>query len=1019
MCLLVLHISDIHIKGSSDKILGHAKEIAACTFSSLRTAEMVVIVVSGDVAYSGKQSEYEEAKKFLFSLRDKIKAEKDIPVEFIVVPGNHDCDFSKNKSTRQAMVSSIEANSVNSIDADIINLCTEIQDDFFNFREMVESNAESDDKLWRIKHFDVGGKKIRFDSLNISWVSKLKEEQGKLVFPINNYDLMSESDAAIRFIVMHHPMNWFHQSIYRDFRAGIRKIADIVISGHEHDGNVGLIYDAESDISAFVEGCVLQEKSHSIEGSSFNLVKLNLDERQFMSSRYSWDKTDYFESEEGSWTHYHDLPRKRGSVLKIQSEFENFISDPGAFLKHSGGEDIRLQDIYVYPDLKKVNQVGDNKNTFINSSKLKSITNFDLGVIIQGDEKSGRSSLIYQLYMEYHSAGMIPVIIKGKDIKKCADSDISRLIARAVKRQYGEKSLEVFDKESRNTKIVFIDNFDESDIKENRVRSDILSKFSSHFSRVVVSVGSIFDLKEVLEGDSAKFLNQFEHYHLQPFGYVLREKLIKKWVYLGADGHFDRTEGLSRINQAELLVNAVMDKLVIPSQPLYLLTLLQSIDVGRSGDFKESALGHYYHFLLTEALRNSGVPADKLNENFRYCASLAWEYSSTNKRDLSEHELIDFNNRYSAQWHTVDFSKKLKILVDAKVLYKSGNDFAFRYPYIYYYLKGLYIKDNLSDVDIRGKIKHWCNHLYVRDNANTILFLAHHTSDDFVVNCISHSLNKIFFDEPPVTFDGDTTHIQCIIENVSQLKYLGGDPESHRERVNEIKDNDADRSDGLMNHEELENELSLIAKMTMLFKSAEILGQILKDQYPKILRSKKCELIQDLFNGPLRTLSYLYKFIGHEPDALVSEIEGAINKKGDVISDEDRKLLAKKLAAHLVQLISCSFIMKAARSVSSDSLSDEIYSVVKNKTTAFKLIELAIFLDSPKALPRQKLEDLYEDNKKDLIVEQVIQLMVVNRLYLFHTSESDMNWLKNKTFKLDINIQHKINYQEKNRKLLK
>ena len=49
-------------------------------------------------------------------------------------------------------------------------------------------------------------------------------------------------------------------------------------------------------------------------------------------------------------------------------------------------------------------------------------------------------------------------------------------------------------------------------------------------------------------------------------------------------------------------------------------------------------------------------------------------------------------------------------------------------------------------------------------------------------------------------------------------------------------------------------ELSLIAQMTILFKTTEILGQVLKNQYSKIQRIRKKALLEDLFNGPLRAI---------------------------------------------------------------------------------------------------------------------------------------------------------------------
>ncbi|MBK7491530.1 MAG: hypothetical protein IPI17_05600 [Nitrosomonas sp.] len=109
---------------------------------------------------------------------------------------------------------------------------------------------------------------------------------------------------------------------------------------------------------------------------------------------------------------------------------------------------------------------------------------------------------------------------------------------------------------------------------------------------------------------------------------------------------------IARLDQAEKLMNAVMQKAIIPAIPLYLLTLLQSIDAGRSGDFKESALGYYYQYLLTEAFQNSGVKSDKLTELFQYSVYLAWEFHHQGKRELSELDLRAFNERFSNEWHT-------------------------------------------------------------------------------------------------------------------------------------------------------------------------------------------------------------------------------------------------------------------------------------------------------------------------------------------------------------------------------
>lgn len=169
----------------------------------------------------------------------------------------------------------------------------------------------------------------------------------------------------------------------------------------------------------------------------------------------------------------------------------------------------------------------------------------------------------------------------------------------------------------------------------------------------------MFEMGEILSSDQSQTLS-LDHYKLQPFGYSLRSKLIEKWFSLGNDGSIDESTFISRCDEAERLMNSAMTKTVTPSLPLYLLTLLQSIESGQSGDFKESALGYYYQYLLTESLQSNGVRKDKLTEHFQYIGHLAWEFHSRGAKEVSESDLLTFNTKFSATWHTVNFTEALK-----------------------------------------------------------------------------------------------------------------------------------------------------------------------------------------------------------------------------------------------------------------------------------------------------------------------------------------------------------------------
>lgn len=1020
MALVLLHLSDIHIKGKTDPILEKHEEIASCVFQYLHNAKHVVILVSGDVVFSGKESEYDLAMIFLEKIKKSILHESKLDISFVIVPGNHDCNFEVDSGARDLLVSSMcGSNPPQEIDNSIIDTCVSVQKSFFEFRKLLENEPESDDGLWRTQLIRVDGKLVSFEGLNISWVSQLKEKQGCLYFPVNKYQTAIQDECDLRLVVMHHPLNWFNQTVYRSFRTFIRKAGDIIVTGHEHQGAIGTIQEDESGKSAYIEGCVLQESSKGLKDSSFNVIVIDLDDNKFSSANFHWVESDYMKGVESDWRDYKNLPSKAKNSYLISDEALDILNDPGGFFKHPGCDSIQLSDIYIYPHM---NKVGDRRRkSIVNSDILLSPDKIAGGVLIESEEKFGSTSLLYQLFKEYHDRGFVPVYVNGRDIKRKSDQKIDAAIRKSVVQQYGKGNVDSFLKLSASKKVLLLDDFDEGPMKASNARADLLVAFRKRFGHMVITVSNMFEVKEVIGGKVAREFMALEHYKLQAFGYMLRSKLIQRWFSLGADGTVDESTFIAQCDQAERLLDSVMTKTVIPSVPLYLLTLLQTMDAGRGGELKDSALGHYYHYLLTEGLRDSGVKDNKLTEVFRYCSYLAWEFFLQKKRELSILDLQDFNAKFSKDWVTVDLDTRLKILIDARVLYRVGEDYAFRYPYIFYYLKGNYMSDNMDADDVIEHISHCCDHLYVRDFANSILFLAHHSNDRSILDSVSSSLGRLFVNRKPICFVKDTSGLKSLVENAPSLSYTGETPSEHRDRRKVIQDELDTGHDGLADEEEsAEIEgLSLIAQIMMLFKTSEILGQILKDQYSKINRPRKVGLLEDLFNAPLRAISDFYKFIEDNPDSLVAEIESALKRKESIKSDKERGRIAKSVVASLVQIVTFSFILKTAQAANSESLMEDIRTAVeKNNSLAYKLIEVCILLDSPKNLPRGKLKEVYKEAKDDFIAENLLKIMILNRLYMFKTSESDMQWLSN-TLDLKIGVQHSISYHETKRRMLK
>lgn len=162
-----------------------------------------------------------------------------------------------------------------------------------------------------------------------------------------------------------------------------------------------------------------------------------------------------------------------------------------------------------------------------------------------------------------------------------------------------------------------------------------------------------------------------------------------------------------------------------------------------------------------------------------------------------------------------------------------------------------------------------------------------------------------------MTLDGDTDEIGALVRDAPQLTVRRVAPELHRQEVNALKDRVDDGKDGLLDNEETGDELSLFAQLTTLFKTVEILGQVMKNQYARIERSKKVAILDELFCAPLRALSGFYRHVKETPTYLVSEIEAALSRY-DRVADDQRSRIARQIVSSIVQLVSFGFIYKAA-----------------------------------------------------------------------------------------------------------
>ena len=746
MSIAILHISDIHISTTSNSVLANAERLAATLNPSLPGISAVAIVVTGDVAQSGKKEEYDIAKGFLDTVVSCIKYQKNLPVHVYLAPGNHDCDFDGDQEARLAVIGSV-VSKAGSIPDSYIAIGTSVQANFIEFRKGYEFPAPIfSDSLWTTYLLEVDGKRILFDALNASWMSTRKEQQGGLLFPFERYTSFQPTDCDLRVSILHHPLNWFSQSNYIAFRSFLHRLSDITLSGHEHQGNARETDDAANGVCTFIEGGELQSRS-SLR-SSFNLVLINLEERRFQYQRFSLEGTMYRSSDANQWTDYRALPPRGATEWELVESFSRQLNDPGATLKHPSGRKLLLSDIYVYPDLEiRTNeQTTDRRNRDrkkLNSRTLISAATIKGTVLLEGEDSAGKTRLLFRLYSEYHAQGYVPLLVHGEQIKGSSPAELEHLINQAISQQYGKENREKYLQANRSCRLLLLDDFDRSPLNP-KAKSKALQVLKEYFNGVVVTVGEHYELEEIVVGEELSATSEGQQYKIVPLGHERRVELIKKWNSIGANDTSSRDELLSACDEAERLIESTRLQYVASTVPIFILSLLQAMNSGAIKRIENSSFSHYYHFLVVGALESIGISGDGIDQYIAACTHLSWFVKKFgDDQRISRPQFDEHVRNYSDKWTDTNANELLDILLRSRLLEQEGDAIYFTYPYSYYYFLGRYTNILIHEEDVRQYLKFCMDNLDVRECANTLVFLAHHSGNSSVLDHIVTALSGL------------------------------------------------------------------------------------------------------------------------------------------------------------------------------------------------------------------------------------------------------------------------------------
>lgn len=241
MKAIFVHLSDIHFgqeKNGGDVVVNNDAKLRLIDDARAEVAKLGSkasgVIVTGDIAYSGKGHEYLTAAKWLGELTDAIGCER---VNVQMVPGNHDIDRDKISVPIECVLAQICENGDAVLDPllDSAEGCDFLYGRFEAYRDFAldyECELDLNGQMSCGGRLELAkGRSIKFVRLNSALICSRKDDEGKLILG-KRQQVLPEEDGEEIIVLVHHPLNWFQDS--GKARNYLRNRARVLISGHEH-----------------------------------------------------------------------------------------------------------------------------------------------------------------------------------------------------------------------------------------------------------------------------------------------------------------------------------------------------------------------------------------------------------------------------------------------------------------------------------------------------------------------------------------------------------------------------------------------------------------------------------------------------------------------------------------------------------------------------------------------------------------------------------------------------------------
>lgn len=969
MKLLILQLSDLHLKNKEDAFSVDVDKIVQ-SLNAIDDADECVIVISGDLAFSGKDCEYKATGSLLGAIIKKLVITKfqHKYIEIICVPGNHDIDFTGINREFDIISNAVASHNIDEILRNDLDHMKPFYS-FANHYDCFKGDKIISKKIITKPTGEVGF--VMINSAPFSFMGGDAKDMGLHYLTDKQLELLdSATEADINILIMHHSIEWFSNECKERIRKIIGKKYSFVLTGHEHEAIGETRNTNETGKIQYIQGNALL--GYSQMGNGFCTIILDLNSSKVKAHSFLL-KGKYYVPEE---VLADDIKRTvRGEIAVKQLFLDSLKYDNNKYL---------IDDYYVFPNMvyNQLDKKEELENFEIsNESVLEEVLTNNERVFIYGERKSGKTLLANRIYSAFISKSKCPILFNANDLSL---KKIDRIIKYTFEEQYEQAdiSYRIFEQLDLEEKIAIID---EAELLDKATLNKILNYFENKFCKILVFSEEQLDFdihKQVLEVFAGKKSIQIT---IKPFWYTKRKELILNTLKMQSNHINDINQQVKKIND---IINSQIKYFNL--NPEFIINFVNQYMKDYRFQFMSGT--NVFSVVYENSVRNRIIDNSEnmdVNIVLNILREIAYYMHFGKKVHIQMEEVNNIINQYEKDYRQkVNVRQFLNIAINAKIIIDNVNYYRFKDHTLVAYFVAQAINQKFNqDENIAENVEYLLNNLCFSINSDIVLFLALITNNPKFINFIVNGAYKHFAEMEELDFDKG--NVKFIMDTDIPIKNSlpSTDEKKQRETALAKQEEEAKLSDliELVNeYDYSEEDLKKVENQIMIsFKYIEILSKTLPAFCHNLKADQQDRLVEMIYKCPNKFLYAMLKDINDNFDEFVNTLYEEVSemRKEKNIAEVNLNSI-KKMIEQIASLLIITLYQLVADTAASDQTTAALNAFDWISNSNYKIMNLIML---------SKNDNISVFSKRAIDLDKVFQKKIEKAIVKFSVRNYFLN----------------------------